>query len=169
MVLTLHSNLVRPHQEYCVQFWSPQLSKDIDATERVQQRATRLIPGRARLSYEERLKETGLYKRERRWLRGDMMEMFKIMKGIDKISTDELFSKVDSDRTRGNSSLRVKKRRVNTEVRQGSFTQRVVNAWNGLAGKVVAGETVDGFKVELHGYPDNSIILFFPVSPLNHW
>ena len=42
---------------------------------------TRLILGLARLYYEERLKETGLYSLERRWLRGDMMEMFKIMKG----------------------------------------------------------------------------------------
>ena len=50
---------------------------------------TVLILGLARLSYEERLKETGLYSLERRRLRGDMMEMFKIMKGIDKISADE--------------------------------------------------------------------------------
>ena len=84
MVLTLYSNLVRPHLEYCVQFWSPQLRKDIDAMERVQRRATRLIPGRARLSCKERLKETGLYSLERRWLRGDMIERLKIMKGIDK-------------------------------------------------------------------------------------
>ena len=47
----------------------------VDAVERVQRRATRLIPGRARLSYEERLKETGLYTRERRRLRGDMIEI----------------------------------------------------------------------------------------------
>ena len=77
-----------------MQFWCPQLRKDIDATERVQRRTTRLIPGLARLSYEERLKETGLYTLKRRRLRGDMMEMFKIMKGIDKISADELFSRV---------------------------------------------------------------------------
>ena len=66
-----------------MQFWSPQFRKDRDAIERVQRRATRSIPGRARLSYEERLKETGLYKPERRQLRGDMMEMFKIIKGIN--------------------------------------------------------------------------------------
>ena len=54
-------HLMRSHPEYCVQFWSPQVRKDIAATERVQHRATRLIPGRARLSYEERLKETGIY------------------------------------------------------------------------------------------------------------
>ena len=66
VVLTLYRNLVRAHLEYCVQFWSPQFQKDTDATERVQCRATILIPGRARLSCEERLKETALYTRERR-------------------------------------------------------------------------------------------------------
>ena len=134
-----------------MQFWSPQLGKDIDAIERVQRRATGFIPGLARLSYEERLKETGLYTLERRWLRGDMIEMFKIMKGEDKISAEELFNRVDSDWTRGHS-LRVKKRRVKMVARQGTFTQRVVNAWNGLPGKVVSAEKVDKFKLELDRY-----------------
>ena len=79
------------------------------------------------------------------------MEMIKIMKGKDKISTGELFNSVDSDRTRSHS-LRVKKRRVKMVVRQGTFTQRVVNAWNGLPGKVVAAEKVDKFKLELDRY-----------------
>ena len=73
------------------------------------------------------------------------------MKGRDKISADELFNRVDSDRTRGRS-LRVNKRRVKTVVRSGTFTQRVVNAWNGLPGKVVAAETGDKFKLELDRY-----------------
>ena len=77
--------------------------------------------------------------------------MFKMMRGRDKISTDELFNRVDSDRTRGHS-LRVKKRRVKTVARQGSFTQRVVNTWNGLPGKVVAAEEVVKFKLELDRY-----------------
>ena len=64
-----------------------------------------------------------------------MIEMFKIMKGRDKISADELFSILDSDRTRSHS-LKVKRRRVKMVVRQGTFTQRVVNAWNGLPRKV---------------------------------
>ena len=106
-----------------------------------------MILGLARLSYEERLKETGLYSREGTRLRGDIIEMFKIMKGRDKISADELFNRVDSDRTRGHN-LRVKKRRVKTVARQGTFTQKVVNAWNGLPGKVVAAEKVEKFKLE---------------------
>ena len=80
-----------------------------------------------------------------------MIEMIKIMKGRDKISEDEFFNRVFCDRTRGHS-LRVKKRRVKTVVRKGSFTQRVVNAWNGVPGKVVAAETEDKFKLELDRY-----------------
>ena len=57
-----------------------------------------MIPGPARLSYEERLKETALYTLERRRLRGYMIEMFKIMKGIDKMRPEEFFSRIDSDR-----------------------------------------------------------------------
>ena len=68
VVLTLYRNLVRPHLQYCVQFWSPQFRKDINAREKVQQRVIRLILGLSRLSYEERLKETGLYSLERRQL-----------------------------------------------------------------------------------------------------
>ena len=48
--------------------------------------------------------------------------------------------------------MRVKKRRVETAVRQGSFTQRVVNPWNGLPGKAVAAEKVYKFKLELDMY-----------------
>ena len=65
------------------------------------------------------------------------MEMLKIMKGVDKISAEEILSRVDSERTRDHS-LRIK-----TVARQGTFTQRVVNAWNGLPGKVVAADKVD--------------------------
>ena len=42
-----------------------------------------------------------------------MIEMFKTMKGAEKISADELLNRVHSDRTRGHS-LRVKKRIVKT-------------------------------------------------------
>ena len=45
-----------------------------------------------------------------------------------------------------------RKRRVKTVVRQRTFTQRVVNAWNGLPGKVVAAERGDTFKLELDKY-----------------
>ena len=48
--------------------------------------------------------------------------------------------------------MRAKKRSVKTVVRQGTFTQRVVNVWNSLPGKVVAAEKVEKFKLELDRY-----------------
>ena len=52
--------IVRPHLEYCIQAWRPHLKKDIDMFERIQRRATKMIPELRDLSYEERLKECGL-------------------------------------------------------------------------------------------------------------
>ncbi|MBN3271385.1 CFDP2 protein, partial [Polyodon spathula] len=141
VMLKLYNALVRPHLEYCVQFWSPRYKKDIAALERVQRRATRIIPGLKGMSYADRLKELNLFSLEQRRLRGDLIQAFKILKGIDSVDPRDFFSLKKETRTRGHK-WSLEKGAFRTENRRHFFTQRIVRVWNQLPSNVVEADTL---------------------------
>ena len=140
-------SLVRPLLEYCVQFWSPYLKQDIILLEKIQKRATKMIPQLSHLTYAERLKELDMFTLRSRRIRGDIIQVFKMFKGIDNLDAARFFVR-DTSSTRGHC-LKLKKFRSNHDMRKNFFTNRVVNWWNSLPDQVIECNTLDTFKKHL--------------------
>ena len=110
LIIPLYKAIVRPHLEYCIQAWNPHLRKDVDMLEKIQRRATKLIPGLRDLTYDERLKECGL------------TTVFKILNGYENIDSNIFFEIKESKITRGHNYTLVKKQ-SRLDVRKYSFSE----------------------------------------------
>ena len=72
------------HVEYCSSIWNPYYSKDKELLAKVQHRYTKMIINMQDKAYEERLWCLGLWTLEERRNRQDLIEVFKMFRGLVK-------------------------------------------------------------------------------------
>ena len=85
---------------------------------------------------------------EKRRVRGDLIEVFKMLKGFEKIDYRTFFMISTEGKTRGHT-LKLVKKRSNVDLRKYFFSQRVINNWNRLPQEVVDAQTINCFKNRL--------------------
>ena len=150
-IMSIHCTMIRPILEYAVQSWCPYLAKDINELEKVQHRVTKLVPDLQDLSYEERCEKLNLPTLKQRRERGDLIEVYKILRGHEG-SDYRKFFKLRRSNTRGHS-WKLEKQEHSRGLQRGEwFAIRVVNPWNSLPADVVEAPTIATFKTRLDSY-----------------
>ena len=149
----LYIALVRPHLQYANQVWCPHLAKHKDEIENVQRRATTQLPGMSNLSYPERLQKLKLpilaYRRIL-LIRGDMIELFKILTGKYDPEVSDFIQLKGESPTRGHTcNYKIFKIRPRLNIRKYSFIHRSVDTWNNLPESVVTAKNIVTFESRL--------------------
>ena len=161
--IRLYKQYVRCHLECAVQVWNPWLIQDIENLESVQRRAISKCHGLTG-SYEEKLKSVGLTTLCERRGRGDMIQTFKILKGIDDVDYKTWFTKVNESHQRTRQAVRVSddgtitqsesliKPKSRLDVRKNFFSCRVIDPWNDLHPSVQGAADVLDFKMKYDSF-----------------
>ena len=89
----LYTTYIRPHLEFAIQAWCPYEKRDIKALESVQRRVTRIPACLKGKDYPYRCKLMGIEPLSERRTRGDLIEMFKLYKGLESVRWASEFKK----------------------------------------------------------------------------
>ena len=141
----LYKTLVRPHIEYGNLIWGPFNRADQKLIERVQRRATKLVPELRDLPYPERLKHLDLPSLYHRRRRGDMIAIFQILRGDINVQPDQFFEQAELAITRGHT-MKLRKPQASSRVRRNALAVRAINDWNSLPPSVVLSASLNKFK-----------------------
>ena len=156
MMKKLITSMIRPRLEYAALVWSPNKKKDIRKLERIQRAATKLPETLRELAYEERLERLGLETLEQRRERGDLIALYRIQEGLEKLDREDLVEH-EGRETRGNSK-KLKKGVCRRDIKKFSFPYRSIAVWNGLKEETVCPKISHEFKskLDLERYGDRT-------------
>ena len=158
-LVPLYKTFVRPRLEFAVAAWSPWTAKDETVLEDVQKRLIRSLSDCRGENYEEKVRKAGLTTLKERRRRGDMIEVYKTLRGMNRVEKKDWFdirSGEEARPTRTNTVVEEggERRRTETlykpsangEIRDNFFTVRVVRGWNELPEAVKEKKSLDSFK-----------------------
>jgi hypothetical protein len=149
--IILYKSFVQSQVEYAVSVWNPYKLGVIRDIEKIQKRATKNIQGCRHMSYKDRLTYLELPSLKYRRLRGDMIEVYKILNFIYAPVLAPALPRNADVRTRGNL-FKLIVNRCKLDIRKYSFCNRVVNFWNSLPNTVVSSVSVNIFLNNLDKY-----------------
>ena len=159
-LMPLYKALVRPKLEFGVAAWNPWHEGDIECLETVQKRMIRSLSNVRGTNYEEKIKDAGLTTLKERRERGDLIEAFKTIRGINNVDRNEWFliAELNAARPGTRSTINVEggksenrpsiliKERARTELKNNAFRFRVGRTWNDLPDTVREVKSTNSFK-----------------------
>ncbi len=151
-VLPLNVSLVRP-----IQTVPPNLRKDIDLTERLQNLATRLVKGLWHFPYERRLEILGLPSLVHPRLRTDLILAYNILHGRVNLPINEFFATPVNPNLRGHR-FKLRHQLYHLARRKFAFPVRIVEPRNKSPPEVVDSASEKIFKLRLNGVWDTMFV-----------
>lgn len=150
LFLKIYKCYIRPILEFGFQIWTPYFQKDIELLERVQRRATKILPhGFFSMPYEQRLDRLNLTSLQARRERGDLIEVYKILHGHYSCpNITSMFALNRNPHLRGHS-MKLSKGTFACNPRKYFLSNRVFDRWNSLPPEVVEAPSVLLFKIRL--------------------
>jgi len=120
-LLVLYKHLVRTQNTV----WNHGYLTDMAKLEKVQQRATRILPTLRSLCCEERLGRLKLPTLSYRQIRGEMLITFQILNGFMDLDATEFFDLSTTTHTKGHS-YKLSTRHTRTDIRKRYFANRII-------------------------------------------